>query len=486
MAIATHSLPGFVPSRRSTLGLAALLAVGGGGAFVGLLLPMGGSSLAIIFAVMLVAPAAFMLKSEHVVVLALAAMFVSRLLVLGGFPSMVAFAHFPLAIVALIKLMHLPSGRSNRQLLAWLFISLALTLLSAVVTTWEAFRPLLAWVTLTEPFIFFGLVAAMPAESKLRLRKLLIGIAIAQLPLAVMQFAVYGVGDHVQGTLIGQGAGHHIMGAICAATGWLILWANGKRTAAWAVLAIALLVVGILADAKQVYGALIAGMVVVGVIQFRHVGPSLIGPAVVMVAVVFVSAHFYAPMGRVVDTSLGEQLFGNKVDQITEVSEAMGLGRSLTGLGAGNGLSRTALSSVPGYGSVPTLIVGDDPAPIADRALANYDAGRVSSAASPFSSWLGIYSDLGVLGVATYLVLAGLVVYQLRTASAEHRRVSYTLLAFAAVLGYVFTWLEEPAFTVFIAVLIASGIPEPVSKAVANKQISEQGVMATVTPLRQL
>jgi hypothetical protein len=231
-----------------------------------------------------------------------------------------------------------------------------------------------------------------------------------------------------------------------------------------------LLVIGILADAKQVYGALIAGVAIVGAIQFRHLGLSLVAPAVVMIAVIFVSAHFYAPMNRVVDASLGEQLFGNKMDQITEVSDAMGLGRSLTGLGAGTGLSRTALSSVPGYGSVPVMIVGDDPAPIADRALANYDAGNVSSAASPFSSWLGIYSDLGVLGIATYLALAVLVIRRLRTASDEHRRLSYTLLAFAAVLGYVFTWLEEPAFTVFIAVLIASGIPTPVSNSAPVEQ----------------
>jgi hypothetical protein len=449
------------------MALLAMIAVAGCAVIVGLLLPVRGPSLAIVFAVLLVAPAAFMLKAEHVVVLALGAMFVSRLLVLGGFPSMVAFAHFPLAMIALIKLMQLPAERSNWRLLACILASFALSLLSAVLTTWEAFRPFLAWLTLIEPFIFFGLVAAMPLASKHMLRKLLLGIAIAQLPFALLQFTAYGLGDHVQGTLIGQGAGHHIMGAICAAAGWLILWANGRRTATWVMVAAALLVVGILADAKQVYGALIAGMLLVGMIQFRHLGPSLIAPAMVMIAVVFVSAHFYAPMGRVVDTGLGEQLFGNKVNQIAEVSDAMGLGRSFTGLGAGNGLSRAALSSVPGYGSVPTLIVGDDPAPIADHALANYDAGNVSSAASPFSSWLGIYSDLGLLGIAIYLALAALVVYQLRTASEEHRRVSYTLIAFAAVLGYVFTWLEEPAFTVFLAVLMASGIPEQASRQLA-------------------
>lgn len=461
MAVASRQLPSFAPSRNLTLSLAAIVAIAGAEALIGLMLPLGGASLAVMVAVLLVSPAALMLKTEHLVLLALASLFVSRLLVLGGFPSMVAFAHFPLAIVAFIKLLQVPADRSNKHLVTGLFIFLGITVVSAVTTSWEAFRPLLSWVTLVEPFIFFGLVAAMPVESKRELRRVALYIAIAQLPLALMQFATHGVGDDVQGTLIGQGAGHHIMGAICAASGWVILWANGKRTASYIALAIALLFIGVLADAKQVYGALIAGMLVVGAIQFRHVGPSLIAPAVVMIAVVFVSSHFYAPMARVVDTNMGEQLFGNKADQIAEVSSAMGLGHTLTGLGAGNGLSRTALSSVPGYGSVPTLIVGNDPAPIADTALANYDAGNVSSAASPFSSWLGIYSDLGILGIATYFGLAFIVVRQLRTAPEDHRRVSYTLLAFAAVLGYVFTWLEEPAFTVFIAVLMATGIPEP-------------------------
>jgi hypothetical protein len=456
-------LPRAVPAPDRTFAFTALavVSIAAAEAMIGLMLPMGGASLAVMLAMLIVAPAALMLKTEHLILLALGSLFVSRLLVLGGFPSMVAFAHFPLAIVAFVRLLQIPAERANRQLLAGLLAFLGLTVASAAVTSWEAFRPFLSWVTLVEPFIFFGLVAAMPAKSKLELRKACLYIAIGQLPLALLQFAAHGVGDDVQGTLIGQGAGHHIMGAITAASGWLILFANGKRTASWVALAVGLLFIGVLADAKQVYGALIAGMLVVGVIQFRHLGPSLIAPAAVMLAVVFVSAHFYAPMARVADTSLGEELFGNKMEQIADVSAEMGLGRSLTGLGAGNGFSRTALSSVPGYGSVPAVVIGDDAAPIAESALANYDAGNVSSAASPFSSWLGIYSDLGILGVIGYLFLAGVVIRALGKAPEDHRRVSYTLIAFAAVLGYVFTWLEEPAFTVFIAILIATGLPEP-------------------------
>lgn len=425
---------------------------------LGLLLPTLGPTGAILVVVVVAAPVVMLVKAEHLVVLTMLSLYFSRLLVYYGAPSLLNYAHYPLAIVAMLQLLQ-TRGDVNRGLITALIVSLALTILSSAVGAWNAFRPILAWLTLYEPFIFFGLVVALDEPAKRHVRRLAIVIAFIQLPWAVSQFAAHSFGDPVQGTLVGQGAGHHIMGAICAAAGWLLLF-SGKRTPLLVFGSLALLGVGVLSDAKQIYGALIVAVMLVGVLQARRVATSLLVPGIVLMALIYVSAQFYEPMEMIVDTKLGEELFGNKIEQASGIASDMGSGQSMLGLGAGNGLSRVALTSVPGFSTtVPAFIVGDDPSTLATAALAGYDEGEVSSAASPFSSWIGIYSDLGVLGLFAYVVAAAMAIRQLRRAGESHKRICYVLLGLAAVLGYVFTWLEEPSFTVFIALLMATGVP---------------------------
>lgn len=307
---------------------------------------------------------------------------------------------------------------------------------------------------------FFGLVASMDEESKVRLRSFAIWIAVAQIPFALSQFASNGVGDLVQGTLVGQGAGHHIMGAVTAAAGWMLLFTAKRRLGVWAAVGVLLLLIGVLADAKQVYGALIAAVLIAAFFQMRgrRAVATVPIPASILLAIVFASALFHAPMERLLSTQIIARVTDGKVEHSTDVIAELGVDNALLGLGAGNGLSRTSLASVSGYGSVPPLLVGDEPSALAARELGGFDATLTSSVDSPFSSWLGIYTDSGLLGLALYLGLALSVWQALKNSDESHKRSSYMLLVFAALLGFVFTWLEEPVFTVFLAVLLACGV----------------------------
>ncbi len=442
--------------RLSVLALAGLLCVEG---LIGVMLPTLGPATTMMLAAIVISPLALAAKAEHLVIATLVALFFSRLLVLGGAPSILNFAHFPLAIVSFIKLLRIPQDRSDRFLVTALLAFLAVTLFAAVVTSWQALRPFLSWVTLAEPFIFLGLIGSMDVQSKRQIRNVALAIAFLQLPIALLQFATHGVGDHVQGTLIGQGAGHHIMGAICVATGWMLLVANDRQRKLVLLVAGPLLAIGVLADAKQVYGALLVAVAILGVLQLRRSGMKVVASGAAIFGLVFLSAQFYAPLGEVLNKKVGEELLGNKSVQIQRIASEMGVSGVAFGLGPGNGLSRTALSSVPGYANVPATIIGDEPAALAADELSNYDTERVSSAASPFSSWLGIYSDIGIVGLLAYLALIVAVVRYLGRTSAAHRQASYTLLVLAALLGYIFTWLEEPGFTVFLAILLATDVP---------------------------
>jgi hypothetical protein len=445
-------------SHQSRIALIAIVWLMGAELGLGLALGMIGPSTTVLLALVLVAPAALLIRPDQLVAVALLSLLFSRPLVELGAPETLNFVHFPLALLALVKLLEQQADEANGRLIAWLLVSLGVAVLSAV-TSWEAFRPLVAWLTLAEPFIFFGLVGTLDEARRGRMRFLALVCCAVQIPFALVQFAQGGIGDGVQGTLMGQGGGHHVVGAIALCAGWSLL-ATGRRTLAAVSLGLALGALGVLADAKQVYGAFVLAVLIAGLLQIRGraAGSSLLLPGMVLIATVYVSAQIYPPMQHVLSREIISATAADKYGKATEIVDEMGVGNMMLGLGAGNGLSRTALASVPGYGSAPPFLVGTEPAPLAIRELYGYDQIRASSVDSPFSSWLGIYTDTGLLGVAAYAGLVSCVVRALATASDAHRRSSYTLLVFAACLGVAFTWLEEPAFTVLLAVLIGTGV----------------------------
>ena len=71
-----------------------------------------------------------------------------------------------------------------------------------------------------------------------------------------------GIGDDVQGTLQGAGAGHHVIGAV-ATVGAIWIAAMSRYPIAWRCVAVALLAsIPFLADAKQVVLALPAILII--------------------------------------------------------------------------------------------------------------------------------------------------------------------------------------------------------------------------------
>lgn len=73
-----------------------------------------------------------------------------------------------------------------------------------------------------------------------------------------------------------------------------------------------------------------------------------------------------------------------------------------------------------------------------------------SSFFSPFWGWAGIWGDLGFLGLGTYLYL-GSVVW--RRVCADNT--SKLLLLTVVICGFIFTQMEEPAYMLSVATLIA-------------------------------
>ena len=417
-------------------------------------------SIGLVVAGLLLMPMALSLSGERLILGAVSLALFSRLLVAFGAPPLLNYAHFGLALIALLKLTERRGAGIGTVAFDIGLLGLALAVItSAVANGAHPLRAAFFWLTLIEPFLFLALIMDMEEASRKRLRHFLVALAVAQLPFIGVQFLLHGIGDDVQGTLLDQGAGHHVIGAVGVVAGVLLIAGSRQddslRPLRWA-LAGALLLVGIFSDAKQVYGAV--GLATAAVmLSLVHRGmKSLLPLALLLSAIIASGTQFYPALAQAFDIDLMRSAAEGKFDQAQDIVANLGWHGSLLGFGPGNGVSRVALAAVPEYGNVPTAILGDQPSQLASAALAAYPAGTVSSALSPFASWLSIYGDVGILGLAMYLLLGLWVWRSLARSATNERSLGRLLLLFAAVLGLAFMWLEEPAFMLYLAAAIGT------------------------------
>jgi len=179
-------------------------------------------------------------------------------------------------------------------------------------------------------------------------------------------------------------------------------------------------------------------------------------PLALMGVVLFVGAKIDGSLSGITNKALVQQLATAKINESKSVIARMGAAHMIFGLGPGNGLSRIGLSTVPSYGNVPPILLGGERSELARHELAGYNAAVISSTASIFSSWLGLYTELGIMGMASYLALGGFAWAGLGKSTPGHKTLGRVFLAFGAILGLIFLWIEEPAFGIFMGVLIGS------------------------------
>jgi hypothetical protein len=282
----------------------------------------------------------------------------------------------------------------------------------------------------------------------------------------VYQSVAIGTGDTVQGTFIGQGAGAHMAGAICL-TGVMIAVARSpyettrRRKVVWLAVAGLLFLIPILGDANQ---ATVAFLPAIGIIFLSSRGlkvSQLILPGLGILAVVYAGFLFYPPLQRLGDKDILSRGIRGKTEAVVWVGGVMSHSPAgwILGLGPGNTVSRVALLSVGATvrGDSPIRLLGLKMAPVTSDLLLKTKNNWMyasSSAWSGISSWLGLLGDLGIAGVALYLWI----VFRLWSASAGSGGwqvgVARGSMLMAGILGGVYSWLEEPSYTLVAATVI--------------------------------
>ncbi|HEX7119990.1 MAG TPA: hypothetical protein VF212_14450 [Longimicrobiales bacterium] len=460
-----------LPVQPVTAGVTALSVLIGLGLGIGASRGYDLVSLAMIFGPLaLVFPVASYLWA----VSALCAVVLSRVLVEVGAPGLVNHVHFGMALVAATRgvISRKPWTPLARQMAMAGGTLLVVAYISGMANDSGLLEPGLTWLLFMEPFlIVFGLVRDPPSPAaRRRVGHLLVALLVLQLPFAIWKFLEFGISDAVRGTFLDQGAGAHVMGAMALVSATGAILTRHVRNRGWilAVGGLALLL-NILADAKQAIGMYIIAIATVGIMNSpRHWPRYVLGLAATVGLVVF-AANYHAPLNQFTDRRLLERGIESKFSVIPLIASQFDAPTDwLLGAGPGNTVSRVALMALPGYRSegISAMPFELHASTITRQVWYENEIGELtgaggSSAWSLISSWVGIWGDLGLLGLALY-TLTGLAIWRAgsRLERSPANSVRITLM-FTSGLGVVFSYLEEPGLMLAAAAWIGLACTGP-------------------------
>lgn len=383
---------------------------------------------------------------------------------LGWLPSVATYLDIPLAFgalsAALLRTRAVP--RSARAPLMCLLILAMATFTSWAIHPTEAIRPVLYLALIAEPFALLCALLVDPPTA--RVRRVLIVTALAlvavQVPLAFMQAVSVsavrvGLGDPIQGTLYGAGAGAHTMSAVVAlGAAWVL--SSDRSWLERIVLAMPLMAIPLMADAKQV----IFAAPIAAVLSTRRWSR---GNAIRILAAVAAAGFLllYLPAGqtaiRFLDGARTGQGGKERVASIVGGAITSDAASFLLGRGPAETVSRAAFMTTDLFlqADSPLRSLHLHPALIALEAQekAISASGGGTSFNSGVSSALGILGDLGIIGAVAYALLFLSVVVPLKRQRTSDAQVALFGWMLFGLLGVIFDWWEQPAFSVLIAVM---------------------------------
>jgi hypothetical protein len=428
---------------------------------VGLLLP---KSLQLAFLVVagILGLAAFEAPTTTWVVAALVSSFTFQGLTFDGLlPPLGTYLPAPISwgalLAAVLRRQTVPSRA--RPYLGWLLALSAVAIVSGLFNHVELPRPFLSITLLGMPFAVLTAMLVdppLPRERSL-LMKITMGLIVLQIPVAYWQFVKHGSGDLVQGTLVSYGGGAHLLGAV-ALIGAILLFA--RQLTLWrVVLAAPLAVLPFIADAKQILFALPIAVLATAP-QGVTLGYLLRSSAAVGLLAILL---FVDPVGR---TAIGELRSDQQQGGSPKAAVAKLIWNhmrsdpvSLTfGKGPAETVSLAAYYTTPGFlrSNSPLLALGLGPAEIAVEADALTYRGRGvyrSTFQSGVSSALGVFGDLGLMGILAYGGLLVTLLLALSRLRSPEGIGAMSAIALFGALGFIYGWWEVPALSVLAAVL---------------------------------
>jgi len=399
--------------------------------------------------------------STHLALVAFTLVMLARVITAAGAPGLVNFLHFPVTLGAALLVAPKLRDRESKRVVGVLYLLLVVIGSSAFSNGAGLINALLDFLLVSEPFLLLLLLTSskMPL-GQLRLFRC-VALAVAAIHVAMTYYQYFALGlrtDWVKGVFLAQGAGHHVAGAVALTTAAYLLTSSLFSAPLRVAVSVACALAVYFTDAKQVT---LVFLVSLFLLSFRGARFGAIirrlGVATLVCASFLAAAQLLpglvrgAGWGRVETVAVGLR-HKLSVFPLLESHTRSPL-NWLLGLGPGHTCGRLA-ELIPDYRArLAPLGVTTSPVTAAvsrlreSNQLSRHRDG--SSLWSPFFFWSGLTGDLGLAGLACVLALWSLV---WRQAGSDLTRF---LVLNALLFGIVFSWLEEPGYTMFVMATIA-------------------------------
>ena len=419
-------------------------------------------------------------NSTNLIILAFSLVFYGRIFVtLTPAPAILVHSHF--AIVPFVLWIALTTAsRKNPQqiklvqsLLLGLLLFFVAILASAIWNGAGFINAIASFMMLGEPIMFLAAIVCIPMSLKsfTRIQRWFMGSVLINFLLAAVQKPLIDAGklqadgfdgtDGCGGVFFISGAGNYISASVSLAFA-IYFFANGKKFPLWLrVIAMSAASWQLLfSDSKQLVLAYILAWLLLILSNFQDIGKSiklLLGMAVVgsvffwCVQNVEAFSAFTAWARSDLYQKDGDAWFTKFYSVRAIVSEFDSWGNWLFGLGPGHTISRLGAWFMQDYQSIlgplgaTTTSIGAE----SREFISSFWLAYSSSLFSPIFGWAGIWGDIGLVGLSTYLWLA----YLVWRYFGLDNSLRITLLA-TVVLGFIFTQIEEPGYMLSLALLL--------------------------------
>jgi hypothetical protein len=418
------------------------------------------------------------LNNPTLIIVAFCVVFYARIIATTVHFSLLNLLHF--AVVPAVCIIALFTTRTkDRQqisislsLLAGLFIFFSVTIASALFNHAGLINAIVSFMMLGEPFIFLLAIGCIPMSVKsfVKVRTCLYWSVGINFLLAAIQKPLLDSGRIFAGGLNGtdgcggvffvSGAGNYVSATVSII--FTIYFFTGKNGNAWVKIAIAMATVWhvLFSDSKQIILAYGVAWMLLILISIKDIAKT-IKLAIVFLLVGFIGIWCIQNVEALsaYNSWARPELYGSNglawYAKFYSIRSILAHYQSplnwLVGLGPGHTVSRLGAWFLRDFaaildplGSTKTSIGAD-----AMDFVGNFWLTSGSSLFSPIFGWAGIWGDLGLLGLGSYLYLGYLVWKHFGL----NNPVKVTLLS-VFVMGLIFTQMEEPGYMLSISYLL--------------------------------
>ncbi|WP_319421883.1 hypothetical protein [Pleurocapsa sp. FMAR1] len=418
-------------------------------------------------------------NNTNLIIFAFSTVFYARIVCSTfGVPSIVTQAHFLfIPVVFWIILTTAPTRDVQQIKLVYSLLSGLFLFLLAIVTSafWNEtgfINAVVSFMMLGEPIIFLIAIVSIPmsASSCLRLKKWLMWSALINFVLAAVQKPLidadklYAEGfngtDGCGGVFFVSGAGNYVSASVSFA--FALYFFNDKKNPL--LIRLAALIAAfwqlLFSDSKQLILAYVVAWILLILLNSQDLSKTI---RLIIGLLIFGLIFFWCTQNLEEFSSFtawarpelyktdGEAWYAKFYGVRSILDNFKSPLNWLFGLGPGTTVSRLGAWFINDYWSILGPLGATDSSIGKDalRFVGSYWLTYSSSLFSPIFGWAGIWGDLGLFGLGTYLFLAYLVWQNFGLDNS----LKITLLS-TLVLGFIFTQMEEPGYMLSVSLIL--------------------------------